>query len=231
MGGRGSGSMSYGNSGNPQGKPVVIVWGDAGGEPTNPLPLAGKTAFYGGNRTDTAATASKFEDESYGLGHEELLFIDNDGFARAYFTGNSGSVSFTLPKNVKVSDLTATHNHPIGDGRSIGGTFSAADMGVLARYGLKEMRATSVEGSYSLKPTSRADSQGFLKALSRYDSTVSAKTKASVRAGDTRPTIDILLEHAHNWVSDTAPKYGYDYTFKKRAAKVKNQHGQTSMQF
>lgn len=225
MGGRGSGSTSYGGGSGG----VVIVWGEGSGPAKESLPLAGKTVFFGGNKTDTKATTAVFEADTYKLDHEELLFVDQEGFARGYFKGDSGSVSFGLPKHVKVSDLTATHNHPLGDGRSTGGTFSAADMSVLAKYGLKEIRATAAEGTYSLKPTGRANPSGFLSALSRYDSTVSQKTKASVAAGDTRSTIDIALSHANDWVAATAPQFGYEYTFASRGVRLKNRYGQTSL--
>lgn len=211
MGGRGSGSTSYGGGSGG----VVITFGE-GGEPKPSLPLAGKTAFFNGNQTDTAATLAVFEADTYKLGHKEMLFVDSEGFARGYFKGDHGSVSFSLPPHVRVSDLSITHNHPLGDGRSTGGTFSTADMNVLAHYGFRELRATASEGTYSLRPTGRANASGFMSALKRYDSTVSSKTKASVRSGDTRPTIDIALEHANNWVSQNAPKFGYEYTFRKR---------------
>lgn len=211
MGGRGSGSTSHGGGSGG----VVILFGE-GGEQRQSLPLAGKTVFFDGNKTDTAATLAVFEADTYKLGHEEMLFVDQDGFARGYFKGDNGSVSFMLPPHVKVSDLSITHNHPLGDGRSIGGTFSTADMSVLARYGMRELRATASEGMYSLRPTGRANPTGFLKSLARYDSSVAKKTKASVKAGDKREIIDIALGHANDWVSRNAPKFGYEYVFKKR---------------
>lgn len=225
MGGRGSSSYSNGATGG-NSDLVVVVGGGSGDE----LPLAGQTVFYDGGKADTRTTLVGFEDRKHGLGHEEMLMVDQEGFARGYFSGGGGSVSFRIPKHVNPKSLSITHNHPLGDGRSTGGTFSAADMSVLAKYGFREIRATAAEGTYSLRPTGRANSAGFLKALSHYDSTVGNQTKASVRAGDKRATIDIALEHANNWVKSTAPKYGYEYTFTKREGfRKKNQHGQTSL--
>lgn len=225
MGGRGSSSYSNGATGG-NSDLVVVVGGGSGDE----LPLAGQTAFYDGGKADTRTTLVGFEDRKHGLGHEEMLMVDQEGFARGYFSGDRGSVSFRIPKHAKTSELSITHNHPLGDGRSTGGTFSAADMRVLATYGFKEIRATAAEGTYSLRPTGRANKTGFLKALAHYDSTVASKTKASVRAGDKRSTIDISLDHANSWVKQTAKKYGYEYTFTKREGfKKKDQHGQTSL--
>ena len=227
MGGRGSSSYSNGATGG--GADLVVVFG--GGD-AKELPLAGQTVFTGGNKTDTRTTLVGFEDRKHGLGHEEMLMVDQQGFARGYFSGDQGAVSFRIPKHANPKNLSITHNHPLGDGRSTGGTFSASDMSVLAKYGFKEIRATAAEGTYSLRPTGRANSTGFLKALSHYDSTVANQTKASVRSGDKRSTIDIALDHANQWVSKTAPKYGYEYTFTKRSGfKKKNQHGQTSLAF
>ena len=206
---------------------MVVGGGDA-----EELPLAGLTEFYDGKKADTGTTLVGFENKSYGLGHEEMIMVDSQGFARGYFKGDDGSVSFRIPKHVNPSDLSITHNHPLGDGRSTGGTFSAADMSVLVKYGFKEIRATADEGTYSLRPTGRANPSGFLKALSRYDSTVANKTKASVKQGDKRSTIDIALDHANNWVSSTSKQYGYDYVFTQREGyKKKDLHGQTSIRF
>ena len=72
--------------------------------------------------------------------------IGEDGFAQGYFKGGATSVGFTIPAGVNPSKIVLTHNHPAGgkDGRTIGGSFSDADINNHIKLGFKETLATSV---------------------------------------------------------------------------------------
>lgn len=186
--------------------------------------LAGQTYFYDGNNTSTRATVDNWESKRGDLDHEELLMVDDDGFAIGYFKGDKDSVAFNVPRGVDTSKITLTHNHPTsGDARSIGGSFSDADIKNHLAFGFKETRATAKEGTYSFKTTSESDAKGFSKALSgrktavnkAYDDTVSSMKKKGYTLTETEG-IDLYLRISDSWYKATASKYGYEYTFTKR---------------
>lgn len=212
FGGRGSGSASSASGGGAGG---VLM----GGQPS--LGLAGQTYFENGNRVSVEGTLNFWENKSKDLDHEELLMIGDDGFAVGYFKGNDTSVGFTMPDGMDAGTITLTHNHPYGgkDGRTIGGSFSNADLNNHINLGLKETRATSQEGTYSFKATKGAkqNASGFQKALGRRQSEVSkkadAKYKAAQKKGSTKSYIDTYLETSHEWYQTNCSKYGYTYSF------------------
>lgn len=185
------------------------------------LGLAGQTYFEDGNKVSVAGTLDFWEGKSKGLDHEELLIVGDDGFAAGYFKGGATSVGFTLPAGADPSTLTITHNHPAGgkDGRTIGGSFSNADLNNHINLGLRETRATSVEGTYSFKATKgvKQNGAGFQKALTKRSAEVSAKADAKYKAakakGSTKSYIDTYLETSHEWYQANAAKYGYTYSF------------------
>jgi len=205
MGGRGAGSLSGGGGGG------TIIMGNV-----ESLGLAGQTGFYGGNKVSVASTLNHWEGKSYDLDHEELLMIGEDGFATAYFKGDNNSVGFTPPSKKVAAKTTLTHNHPLGDGRTKGGSFSDADLRNHIKCGFKETRATAVEGTYSFKTTSKSDSSGFLKALGTRKATVSKRAASVMKKKPNSNAIDVYLDESHKWYQQTASKYGYEYTFTKR---------------
>lgn len=191
------------------------------------LGLAGQTYFENGNKVSVAGTLNYWEDKSKDLKHEELLIVGEDGFAMGYFKGGAGSVGFTMPDGADPSKLTITHNHPYGgkDGRTIGGSFSNADLNNHINLGLKETRATSTEGTYSFKAAKgvKQNSKGFQKALAGRQTEVSkkadAKYKAAQKKGSTKSYIDTYLEESHKWYQKNCSKYGYEYSFTKAKKK------------
>lgn len=207
FGGRGSASSSGGGGG---------LMGTGYGGSGNQLGLAGQT-YFDGNRVSVGGTLDYWEGKSQGLGHEELLMVGEDGFAAGYFKGGATAVSFTIPEGVDPAKTVLTHNHPAGgkDGRTIGGSFSNADLQNHIRLGFKETRATSVEGTYSFKAAAgkTQNSSGFLKALSSRRSECSKKADAAYKKGNGKSYIDTYLETCHQWYADNASKYGYSYTF------------------
>lgn len=199
----GRGASSGGNS----------ATGGGGGGSGKELGLAGQTYFENGNKVSVAGTLNYWEGKSKNLKHEELLFVGEDGFAAGYFKGGSGAVSFHIPEGVDASKTVLTHNHPTGgkDGRTIGGSFSNADLTNHIRLGLKESRATSVEGTYYFRAGKKADAKGFQKAMGTRKSAVNKATKKRMDSGDKKSEIDIYLEESHKWYSKNAKKYGFEY--------------------
>lgn len=216
FGGRGAGSSSGKGGGG-----GTFVMGRSG--KTNRQGLAGQTYFEDGNKTSVGGTLNFWEGKSKDLKHEELLMVGEDGFAVGYFKGGKTSVAFEIPNGVDPAKTVLTHNHPYGNkatgNRTIGGSFSDADLQNHIRIGFKETRATSVEGTYSFKAAKgvKQDSQGFLNALSKRKSECSAKADKAYRKaqakGSTKSYIDTYLETCHKWYQDNCGKYGYDYSF------------------
>ena len=135
-----------------------------------------------------------------------------------------------------MNDTTVlTHNHP----GEFGGTFSGADVKVFVDYKLKAIRAVGQEGTYSLERTAKTNgnsaydfNQAFKKqsnALNQemrkeYNSmkTKVARGETSVDAAnkqltDTRTS---LLNDQHEWLTQNASKYGYNYVFEPSSGKV-----------
>ena len=203
MGGRGS--SSYGGS-------TGAGYGGSG----QSLGLAGQT-YFDGNKVTVSGTLNYWEGKSKDLKHEELLMIGEDGFAAGYFKGSATAVSFEIPKGVDPAKTVLTHNHPYGgrDGRTIGGSFSNADLNNHIRFGFKETRATSVEGTYSFKSGRNANANGFQNALKKRKNEVSAIADKRYKTNSGgKSYVDIYLEESHNWYKKNAPKYGYSYSFK-----------------
>lgn len=189
------------------------------------LGLAGQT-YFDGNKVSVDGTLNFWEGKSKDLDHEELLIVGDDGFAMGYFKGGSGSVGFTMPDGADPSKLTLTHNHPYGgkDGRTIGGSFSNADLNNHINLGLKETRATSIEGTYSFKAAKgvKQNPKGFQKALGRRQAEVSKKADARYKAAQkkggkaaSKSYIDTYLEESHKWYQKNSSQYGYEYSFTK----------------
>lgn len=186
------------------------------------LGLAGQT-YIDGNKVSVGGTLDYWEGKSKDLKHEELLMIGEDGFATGYFKGGATSVGFTIPDGVDPAKTVLTHNHPYGgkDGRTIGGSFSNADLKNHINLGFKETRATSTEGTYSFKAAKgvKQNPNGFLKALAGRKAEVSAKAdakyKAAQKKGSTKSYIDTYLETSHEWYTANCSKYGYEYSFTK----------------
>jgi hypothetical protein len=91
--------------------------------------------------------------------------------------------------------------------------------------GLKETRATAVEGTYSFKATKgvKQDGAGFQKALTKRQAEVSAKADARYKAAQakggkaaSKSYIDTYLETSHEWYTQNAARYGYTYSFTPR---------------
>ena len=214
MGGRGQiGGGKRGNTGG----------GDQRRGSLKPLPLAGQTAFnQNGETLGTKATVDKWENKLRTLDHEQLLMVNDDGYAVAYFDGGKQSVSFRVPDNVDTSKVVLTHIHPAEGDRTIGGTFSDADLLNHIRIGFKETRAASDEGTYYFRAGKGADPKGFIKDLAsrerevdKYVDQAVKKYKAAGKTLDYKAHNDFWLQAHDRWMRVHAAKNGYIYGVEK----------------
>lgn len=193
--------------------------------------------FY--DRTDKFQGMSlhEFENAIRGKSVEYIGVFDSGGkLALAGTSYNKGSVTVPardprFPQN----DAVITHNHPSGGGRGLGGTFSEADIKMLAQTNAKSIRAVANgrgEHTYIMqKSTTRtADTHGLARAVQNVETsgamkaagnkaldTVRKKFKASGKTLTTEQTNSIYLGGMKNVWRDVANKNGYDYVPLKKA--------------
>lgn len=160
---------------------------------------------------------------------EKMSLVDEDGNVLVEKSGSKGSVSFGGYETAHMGPtVTLTHNHP-GD---FGGTFSGADVNILAKYDLRAIRAVGKEGTYSLERTSKTTAMQSA-TLNRDYNKESAKTirnlksefkkmqekvwagevsmeEANVHLAENRTAQSNKL---HDWLSQNAASYGYNYVF------------------
>ncbi len=160
---------------------------------------------------------------------EKLTIVDENGNILLEKGGGKGSVSFGAKEGFLMNDTTTvTHNHP----GEYGGTFSGADVNVFVDYRLKAIRAVGAEGTYSLERTSKANSntaydfkQEF-KARSNnvndtmrkeYNSMKSKVARGDVKVDDANKQLTekrtSLCNDQHEWLTQNAAKYGFNYVF------------------
>lgn len=219
MGGRGSSSGGGGT-------PSSDIWGQGGGSPSSgtDMNLAGLTPMQG-NKVDGAATLASVEASTQGLDHEQLFVVDSQGFVVAATDGDKGSVPITARTARNLKGNVMTHNHPRDNAEVNGGTFSYADINCLS-LGMKELRASAREGTYSLKAkTNRADGAGFAaymlknkntinKGMAQASSKLNAKNYKS-ESSFAAAKFNAEMEWLSGWYSQNAGKFGYKYTFTK----------------
>lgn len=107
-----------------------------------------------------------FENEIRGKSVEYIGIFDENGTLMVAGTSNSkGHVALPdLPQGTDYSKLTLTHNHPSGNGRGLGGTFSPADIKNHAEFGFKQTRAVANgrgEHSYIITTMPNANPAGL----------------------------------------------------------------------
>lgn len=211
MGSRGQ----SGGSGRESSGATSGAGGQLGGGKVNRLPIAGQTAFDEGNRTSVQATLDQWEKKHGTDKVEHLLMVDENGFATDYFKGNRGSVAFVPPADP--SRITLTHSHPIGSDRTIGGSFSEADIINHIDVGFKETRATSVEGTYVFRATERSNPKGMKAALKTADE--NARRSAAYQfyknngaaSMSQAAKFDVMLQEWHKELGKAAKANGYHY--------------------
>lgn len=169
------------------------------------------------------------EAKSVKLKNEKLTLVSENGEVIHEKRGSRGSVSIDQATAEKMGESTTlTHNHP----GEFGGTFSGADVNILTKYNLRAIRAVGKEGAYSLERTSQTMG---LKAstFNREYGALSDKTNRSIRSAYNKMRSKVLsgdmsaddanrqlAEHRnklcnemHDWLSQNASKYGFNYVF------------------
>lgn len=149
---------------------------------------------------------------------EQLQILDQYGYVTTAYQGTADSVGVDAYGLKQMRGNIVTHNHP----GVYGGTFSDADIGTL-QCGMTELRASGIEGTYSMRAIKAADPQSFYKAYLRDAPQMqAAMTEIARKNGkkryksykayveDNRRT---QLAVIHKWYEQNADKYGYSYTF------------------
>ena len=211
---------------------VDMSGGGGGVDDTRDIPLTGQTPSSNGRSlryTSSETTVKAFEDSMLNnRTHEELRVVDGNGFVVGASVGGKGSVGITARTAANAKGNIMTHNHPRSDDGMHGGTFSTADISVMAKYGIGEIRATAREGTYSLRAGTHADVTGF------YNDLMSANTQRQLQrqmlaAGRRINPADFSDKKSYrnavfnaqvgvygNWYKNNAKRYGLIYTFEKR---------------
>lgn len=215
MGGRGANS-GYGGGTN------------TGNGTRGPSRFFDKTAKYKG------MTMHQFENAIRDKKVEYIGLYDKDGkLIVAGTSENSHAVAIPINHPDFGKAYTLTHNHPYAPSddpeRTIGGTFSTADVRNHIRYGFKgETRAVSNgpnENTYifRVKPGVKQDTAAFLKHADQAEAAWKMTARLTVksvedrlakqkRALPTRRENQIVLGVAkHAWKSDEVAKSGYEY--------------------
>ena len=155
---------------------------------------------------------------------ETAILLDKDG--NIIFTesqGSADSVYFTPDQFSKMKDGTLTHNPPSGS------TFSGADLDLLVRSGLKEIRATSANRTYRLIsmggsfpgkgnfPQDFSNAYQANKAIcdakyqkieSNYNSGAISYNEYADQCSNLNKELNMLNS---KWISANARRYGYRY--------------------
>ena len=226
MGGR-SGSSGIGGSAG--GSKFVKEINGTGKIDLSDNPLKYGPKDYTVNKRNRDAV-DKFEQTHFKDKVEHGVLIDKDGNIVEQNSGGKGEV--TLKKSSYGKATTMSHNHPSDTGM-LGGSFSEADIKPFVEVrGLKTMRATAKEGTYSISKREGFDGKGF----QRYNNTQRNKYRrqmndrlSSLQSQYERKEISYAkylternktknkyLVNMHNSYIDGQSKYGYSYTLERR---------------
>lgn len=166
-------------------------------------------------------TLAHIESQKISYDKEQLQILDQYGFVTTAYQGNEGSVGVDSYGLKQMRGNIVTHNHP----GVYGGTFSDADIATLG-CGMTELRASGVEGTYSMKATKKSDPQSFYKAYVRAAPQLEArmyeiaKDNAEKRYRKHDQYVEenrrTQLQVIHEWYEKNAEQYGYVYTFEPR---------------
>ena len=166
-------------------------------------------------------TLAFLEEKKVSYDKEQLQILDQYGFVTTAYQGGSDSVGVDNYGLSQMRGNIVTHNHP----GVYGGTFSEADIATLA-CGMTELRASAIEGSYSMKATKTADPQSFHKAYVRAAPEIQARMTAIAEENGKKryKSYDAYVEEnrrtqiavIHEWYKQNAEKYGYQYAFEAR---------------
>jgi hypothetical protein len=137
------------------------------------------------------ASIEAFENKRYKYKTEYGYAIDENGdLIGNEVHGGKGSVR--VPTRIMTQAKTFSHNHPRGKGEEglLGGTFSDQDLRTFSKNNnLKTMRATALEGTYSISKGANFDSRAF----NSFAQSVSQKHMATIKS-----TYNSLYKQASN---------------------------------
>lgn len=184
------------------------------------LPTAGRTAFGKGLSTLPGESLKRIETHlTAGLDHEQLHVIDAHGFVVAAVDGGEGSVGFTQKVFRNSKGNITTHNHPRSDKKTMGGTFSFADIKMLGKSGAKQTRASAKEGTYVLQARNQQQAQKYYQYVTSpaghkklREITKTAIYKLPKRRLKKKTTVfNTQLAALNEFYKQTAPSFGLKY--------------------
>lgn len=205
----------------------------------SPLKYGEKDSYISGDRR---RAIDEFENKRYKAKIEFSRVIDKDGNVLAEKRGGKGRV--IVPYDTAEAEGVVTHNHPRSgtDAGLLGGTFSLADLRIVANRKINTIRATAAEGTYSFTKQAGFDAQGFMQHAhsvnnqlrSTYNAEMqalgnklnaeyrNAKTAKEMRdlydryTKDTHDAFNRFLVNSHNALLDGQTQYNYTYTLERR---------------
>lgn len=146
--------------------------------------------------------------------YETAIVYNSDGSIAFKKKGNSDSVSFTSKEIKELNGKILTHNHPNGS------NFSTADINMLRRGNLSEIRACNSRGTYILNPPKE-----WHKDISDFDSLdvtyekIYKETSSKYRdqAAQTGKSIIQFLDEIEDEAMKTfCDKYGLNYKWEDK---------------
>lgn len=166
-------------------------------------------------------TLEHIEKQKLSYDKEQLQILDQYGFVTTAYQGGETSVGVDNYGLKQMRGNIVTHNHP----GVYGGTFSDADIATLS-CGMTELRASGIEGTYSMKATKTADPQSFHKAYVRAAPALQKEMSAIAEKNSKKKykSYDAYVEEnrrtqlqvIHDWYEKNAIRYGFNYTFTAR---------------
>ena len=167
--------------------------------------------------------------------HEHAIVVDAQG-NQITPEMHGSSRGMRIPVGVmNTPDGIFTHNHPRGgkdEKDLIGGTFSGADLNTFATSGIKTIRASAAEGTYSMSKGPKFNSSAFQAFAKSAERKSTAKFKANDMAlaqdmyakkidyntykAQRAKAFNNMLVDFHNTLLAGQGQYGYTYTLEVR---------------
>lgn len=183
----------------------------------------GTRGAAGGGSGALASSLRSVESSIRGLDVEHSYIFDSNGKLLEHNVGNEGAVESANqnPEFYASKGITMTHNHP----EDI--SFSANDVSFGVRTNAKEVRATSKEHTYSLKPGKKGwgiprGDLGAFKVHADYATHLNAYRKKTLnqlsnamKAKDTATIKKIFAGEQHYAMKALAKQYGWTYKVTK----------------
>lgn len=229
MGGRGSSSGSSGNGS--LAKSAVSQDGSVIDLSDNPLRYGKNDAAIS---LEMRAALEAQENKRLNAKVEYAYALDENGNPVGK-EKRGGKSSCAIPYEMFAENGTLTHNHPrVGDEAGLlGGTFSTADLRGFGLRGIKTMRASASEGTYSITKGKNFDAQGLISFRNSLERRINKESTAKVKAagerykrgeithtelmGIAKQVGNSALVEIHNELLANQKKYGYSYTLERRA--------------